>query len=259
MLITVLTYPHPSKTYQELICTAGVTKDGKWVRLYPVDYRLMPKHQQFKKYQLIELDVERHGYKNDKRPESHRPILETIEVLEDSISTKGNWNLRKEWIKSLPEFTLSTAEAAYDKDKTSLAVVRPTKIIDVVVEKSDRDWKPAWEQLRKQSTLFSNDELKELVKIPYKFSYCFECEDTVGNPHKRMIEDWELGVLFLKERRRLRTEQDAVESVQKKYLEELASPKRDTQFFMGTKWPYNTWLVLGVFWPPKDNQHTLGF
>jgi hypothetical protein len=25
VLITVLTYPHPSKKYQEIVCTAGVT------------------------------------------------------------------------------------------------------------------------------------------------------------------------------------------------------------------------------------------
>lgn len=39
VLITVMTYPHPSRGYQELVCTAGVTDAGEWVRLYPVDYR----------------------------------------------------------------------------------------------------------------------------------------------------------------------------------------------------------------------------
>ena len=29
VLITVLTYPHPSEKYKELICTAGVTEDGR--------------------------------------------------------------------------------------------------------------------------------------------------------------------------------------------------------------------------------------
>ncbi len=39
VLITVMTYPHPSRGYQELVCTAGVTESGEWIRLYPVDYR----------------------------------------------------------------------------------------------------------------------------------------------------------------------------------------------------------------------------
>ena len=28
VLITVMTYPHPSRGYQELVCTAGVTESG---------------------------------------------------------------------------------------------------------------------------------------------------------------------------------------------------------------------------------------
>ena len=42
VLITVMTYPHPSKSYDELVCTAGITDKGEWVRLYPVDYRYQP-------------------------------------------------------------------------------------------------------------------------------------------------------------------------------------------------------------------------
>lgn len=37
VLMTVLTYPHPSEKYNELICTAGITQDGRWIRLYPID------------------------------------------------------------------------------------------------------------------------------------------------------------------------------------------------------------------------------
>jgi hypothetical protein len=35
VLITVMTYPHPSRGYQELVCTAGITENDDWVRLYP--------------------------------------------------------------------------------------------------------------------------------------------------------------------------------------------------------------------------------
>ena len=66
-----------------------------------------------------------------------------------------------------------------------------------------------------------------------------------------MIEDWELGVLFLKESERLGSDKAAAESVKKMFLDKLCAPDRDTRFFMGTRFPYNTWLVIGVFWPPK--------
>ena len=72
-----------------------------------------------------------------------------------------------------------------------------------------------------------------------------------------MCEDWELGVLFLKEVDRLGSEQSAAESVKKKYFEQMCASNRDTRFFMGTYFPYNVWLVLGVFYPPKIQQGEL--
>ena len=47
VLITVMTYPHPSRSRNELVCTAGITDAGDWVRLYPIDYRYRPKNQRF--------------------------------------------------------------------------------------------------------------------------------------------------------------------------------------------------------------------
>ena len=78
-----------------------------------------------------------------------------------------------------------------------------------------------------------------------------ECEDDT-KPHDAMCEDWGLGVLFLGEVARLGSEEAAAQSVRHKFLDEMCSPTRDTRFYMGTFFPYNTWLVLGVFWPPKE-------
>lgn len=36
VLITVATYPLPSRSYDELVCTAGVLENGDWIRIYPV-------------------------------------------------------------------------------------------------------------------------------------------------------------------------------------------------------------------------------
>ena len=36
VLITVTTYPLPSRSYDELVCTAGVLENGDWIRIYPV-------------------------------------------------------------------------------------------------------------------------------------------------------------------------------------------------------------------------------
>lgn len=88
ILITVMTYPHPSRGYQELVCTAGINEQGEWIRLYPIDYRYRPRDKQFRKYQWINVEVERTGHGNDNRPESRHPNLEIIEILGEPLDTK---------------------------------------------------------------------------------------------------------------------------------------------------------------------------
>ncbi len=91
VLMTVMTYPHPSEGYQELVCTAGITKELNWVRLYPIDYRYRPRAQQFRKYQWIDVETKKPEPGKDKRPETYRPLLDTIKVIGEPLSTADKW------------------------------------------------------------------------------------------------------------------------------------------------------------------------
>jgi hypothetical protein len=252
ILITVLTYPHPSRGYQELVCTAGITADKRWVRLYPIDYRYMPRKQQFKKYQWIELKLANSGSGNDNRKESRQPDLNTIRPLGEPLTTKNQWKERRDLIDHMPHHTLNQLKRLYQEDTTSLGIVRPTRVIDLDIRDADAEWKPEWQALFQQIRLFGPEQ-KPLRKIPYSFHYIFECEDSDA-PHTAMCEDWELGALFLNESARLGSDEKAAESVRNKFHDELCRADKDTRFFMGTYFPYNTWLVLGVFWPPRIAQ-----
>jgi len=256
VLITVMTYPHPSESHQELVCTAGITESLEWVRLYPIDYRYRPQNQQFHKYQWIEIGLAAKGAKNDGRKESRKPELESIRILGEPLSTDHGWRARRDIIDRMPHHTRQELEALYEKEKVSLGIVRPTEILDLKVEPAEREWKPEWQATLKQFHLFSGPP-KQLEKLPYKFSYVFRCADTGEKPHSAMIEDWELGVLYRKEVERLGDETAAVASVRTKFFDQMCDPSRDTRFFMGTVFPYNTWVVLGMFWPPKIQQPTL--
>jgi hypothetical protein len=257
VLITVMTYPHPSESYDELVCTAGVTEAGEWVRLYPIDYRYRPRSQQFHKYQWIDVDLVPAG--RDNRKESHRPDLDSIQLVGEKLDTKREWAARRAVIDRLPQLTLKQLKAQHDADKrasrprTSLGVVCPTRVHDLEICPAPGEWKPKWRQDIAQLRLFGEPR-KPLHKIPFTFHYIFECADDGGKTHRAMCEDWELGVLYLKEVERLGSEQAAADSVKRKFFDELCAPTKDTRFFMGTKYPYNVWLVLGVFWPPKPTQ-----
>ncbi|MBW2053057.1 MAG: hypothetical protein JRI85_12570 [Deltaproteobacteria bacterium] len=257
VLITVMTYPLPSRGYLETVCTAGITENYEWVRLYPIDYRYLPDYQKFRKYQWIEVELAQRGQGNDNRKESRKPKLDSIKLLGEPLSLKNGWKARREIISKMPVSTRKQLEVEYDKDKTSLGIVKPIRVLDLKVEATKREWKPEWQHVLNQFYLFGESP-KSLTKIPFDFRYIFECEDS-EQPHSAMIEDWELGVLYLKELARLGDEVKAVESVRNKFLNDLCSDEKETLFFMGTTFPYNSWVVLGVYYPPKTDQMIFDF
>jgi hypothetical protein len=56
-LIVVKTYPIPARKGVEVSCTAAITEEGEWLRLFPVPYRRLPSHQRFNKYDRIEVEL----------------------------------------------------------------------------------------------------------------------------------------------------------------------------------------------------------
>ena len=254
VLITVMTYPHPSQEYQETVCTAGITESGEWVRLYPVNYRYRPEHQKFKKWQWVEIALSPRGHGTDQRAESRAPDLSTLRLCGEALSTKDGWRARRAIVDGMPHHTLKQLEALYEAKRTSLGIVRPKRVLDLKATKVESEWPAKYQALWSQMRLFG--EQKPLRKLPYKFQYVFECEDS-NRPHQVMNQDWELGVLFLKELDKKGSEKAAVASIREKFFGEMCREDKDTRFFMGTRHPYNEWLVIGTFWPPRERQETL--
>ena len=189
-------------TYRELVCTAGLDEEGNWYRIYPVPFRKLPYGQQYNKYDWIEVDLERNT--RDFRPESHRPrdidAENTIQHL-GKVDTKGNWSARKSIVLEKAKVYTNLKELISDakgENKTSLAVFKPTAILDFTYKlETQREWPQDKLDLLNQGNLFETDgrNNKEVVKkLPYKFTYSF-LDDEGRNP-KLMIEDWELGALM---------------------------------------------------------------
>lgn len=159
ILLTVTTYPLPSKSYDELICTAGILEDGTWIRIYPVPFKILTglringKMQSYK-YSWIELDLKERT--DDFRPESHSPIDYTfsdITILKN-IGTKNNWAERKmHCLKNVYTSLNELIDHSKDPSNKSLATFKPTEILDFIVEETERDWKPKWKEQIKQFQL----------------------------------------------------------------------------------------------------------
>ncbi len=266
ILITVTTYPLPSRSYDELVCTAGILEDGSWIRIYPIPLSFLnqvKKDTGFKKYTWIELDVKERM--DDFRPESYSPNNYNLKILA-VLNTDNYWKERKKFC--LRNIYTNKAKLINDSQKpqnVSLATFKPSKIIDFIVEEDSREWKDEWLELRKQTDLFTeidSDPEKLIPKIPYKFYYRFVDDEGVSS--KLMIEDWEIFELYKNCLRKTNDEKKAVELVKNKYFD-MFTTKNDIYLFLGTtkQWHMrratNPFVIIGVFYPKIEEQFSLDF
>lgn len=267
VLIAAKTYPTISGKYDELVCTAGFLEDGSWIRIYPIPFRKKSYNEQYSKYDWIEIDIVKN--KSDFRPESYRPYSYDTEIkIVSRLDTKNFWADRKKIALNNVHTNLATLikEAHNQNICTSLAVFKPTKIIDFIAVEVERDWdKKKIEQLkanRDQTNLFEHpeDPFEVVQKLPYKFSFIFE--DDQGKQSKLMIEDWETGQLFWNcLAKHEGNEKKAIEDVKYKYFEDFAKTK-DLHFFLGTTAVHhyaskNPFMIIGTFHPKIETQFSL--
>lgn len=264
VLITVKTYPTLSVKYKELVCTAGFKEDGTWIRIYPVQFLKRIYQEQYKKYDWIEIDL----VKNEKdfRPESYRPSsLDTQINVIGHLDTANNWEERKRICLNKIYCNLKELiEEAKNKDiGTSLAVFKPTEILDFYAEPTERNWDTKKLKKLMQFNLFETYEegkFKVVRKLPYKFTFHFK--DNQGTESRMMIEDWETGQLYWNCLDRNKgDEQKAIDDVRKKYFDDFAKTK-DLYFFLGTTLQYhavahNPFIIIGTFHPKKELQGRL--
>jgi hypothetical protein len=243
ILITVKTYPAPQLRYREIVCTAGVLKDGTWVRLHPIPYRYLQYNEWYKKYQWITAEIKKH--RGDPRPESYSVISKI--KLGEIMSTKNKWERRKKLVLAKGTKTMCWLQ---QQRNITLSVIQLGQNVDFVWEETDREWNKNQANYMRQIHLFDRQSQKPLEKIPYIFKYHYHCMESGCNGHKMQVTDWEIMELFRK-MRDMYGEKKALIKVKEKYIDQVCSPKRDTYFIVGTVFQYGTWIIIGVFWPPK--------
>lgn len=268
VLLTVTTYPLPSRSYDELVCTAGVLEDGTWIRIYPVPLSFLVDLKKGGKvnnvkYNWIEINLIKRT--DDFRPESYSPEKKDFRdfVLCGRLDTASNWYERKKYcLNNIYTSIEALIEDSKAPKNTSLATFKPTEIIGFDIEEDDRDWKPVWKELRNQLDMFSNQEKSDpstmIPKVPYKFYYKFL--DSEGKKSRLMIEDWEIGALFWKTlKSEYGNEKRALDKVKQQYFENFTNNK-DIHLFLGTtseghrrRWT-NPFVIIGVFYPKIENQ-----
>src|SRR5262245_24005498 len=125
ILIVVRTYPTPAKKGVEVSCTAGLTEDGRWIRLFPIPYRFLDADKRFQKYHWIEARVRKAT--SDVRPESYHIDLDSIRVL-DKLPA-GDWRERRKRVLANVTSGVCELERRREGEKgPTLGVFKPKRI-----------------------------------------------------------------------------------------------------------------------------------
>lgn len=146
VLITVKTYPLPSSDHGEVVCTAGLLEDGQWVRMYPISSSMYD-DKRYPKYSWVNINLLKHP--TDFRAESYMPqkgLDEPIELIK-RVGTDDYWAARKEYVCKKEVFTSMSKLIALSKSEDkSLGTLKHLKILDFIIEKTEREWKPQWRE-----------------------------------------------------------------------------------------------------------------
>lgn len=257
VMVTVKTSPQPSEKYGDTVCVAGIRVDqgrAEWIRLYPIAFRWLDRDSQFKKYDVIDVEIRRRD--QDSRPESYSPSKDSIHFVEH---LKG-WKERQRILEHVPRTSTCElrASAQGKHDAPSLGMVGVRSLTGVWFDEH-----PGWTEAEKRkiaasfdqtrASLFGSDHLPPVLEAPlFKFGYRYRCMADGCPGHRGQLLDWELTEL----ERRLRSEGPGQikEKIEAKFRTMMFATKRETSFFMGNfedPKKRDKFSVLGVHYPER--------
>jgi hypothetical protein len=242
-VIVIKAAPRLSTTYGETVCTAGITKDHRWVRLYPITFRKLDKDKQFSRWDKVSYTWQ--PPKNDPRAESRRLDYQSLSIT-GNLAAKDRYG----WVSPMVKESLAEEYA----QGRSLAFIRPT-IKSFIVEKKPQDEfekeREKYAEAAKQPDLFLGPVLP-YTPCPYTFKYKYETKD---GERTGTCQDWETEATFFNWRK-LYTEEETIRRMKARWGEEM--PTKGLLFAMGTHSLYpETWLINGLIQISEVGQLTL--
>lgn len=265
VLITVKASPQPSAKYGDTVCVAGIrVDDGRadWIRLYPLPFRWMGVEQQFKKFDVIDVEVRRET--KDTRPESFRPDIDSIEV----IGHLDRWKDRQPYMERVHRTSTCalTHAATEHHDAPSLGMVTVASVERLRIERFG-GWNEAQQRRIAEAanlaplSLFGDaaNTPVELKAPRFVARYEYQCTADGCPGHVGQILDWELTAL--QGRLNREPEEKAIAEIEKKFHVQMFAPGRQTPFFMGNfedARKRHSFSVLGVYYPPAGIDSAVG-
>jgi len=240
-MVLIKAQPHRSSRYFETVCCAGVGRDQKWRRQYPVPFRILKDSQKFGRWQWVSYSFV--APKDDRRSESQK-VLSTSLVPQEKMKPGE----RSDFLFPLIRNSLREA----DDRRESLALVRPKSIRLQAIEKSPEELfleTMKHRDLANQLSLLEEDENIDPL-VPCRMQFVLHWQDQDGKKHRQECDDWETYAAFNRFERNY-GEALAIQHLREKYENQYfkaglvlgfsTHSRRNIEF--GTK---NQWLLVGL-------------
>jgi hypothetical protein len=208
----------------------------------------MDMDKRFAKYQWIDVSVVR--AKQDPRPESYTPDIDSIQIGE-SVSRARNWEARRELVRPLVSHCLCCIKETAARDGSpTLGLFKPFEIERLTITPAAANWSPDELAKLRRYTMFEKAPAKELEKIPFRFEYRFKCDHQSCRGHGLSCTDWEMLEAYRDWRNRYGPEWEA--KFRLRFEDEMIK-KYDTHFYVGNQLRFpNAWLIVGLFYPGRE-------
>jgi hypothetical protein len=237
--VLVKAAPRLSQSRGEIVCCAGIDRDGKWVRLYPVSFRQLGDAQKFHRWDHIKYRWSKPKATHDRRQESRRVDPQSIEILSRLKEADRNPLIARCVVTSLDREL---------EGGRSLALLKPEILDFWAVRRSPEEFAKRERDLallRAQDDMFAPASATSFLPTrtcPYEFHYRYRDDDRVK---EGTCQDWETEQTFFARLKELASEQAAVDWVLHKFGEEY--PRLGMGLAMGTHSRRSEqWLINGI-------------
>ena len=243
-IVLVKAAPVIGEKHGETVCCAGLDLHGKWLRMYPISFRVLDDGKRFKRWDKVKFHWRLPS-------DDHR--IESRHVDNQSLEITGT--MRKvDRARFLDRAIVTSLNAEYEAGR-SLALLQP-EIRDFRISRKGAE-KLAAQQAKidafhAQDDMFIPRPIVPARACPYEFQYVYRTED---GDREGTCQDWETEATFFKWRN-LHNEQWAIDEMRRMFGEEL--PERGLYFAMGTHSQYpKTWLINGLIQLQRSAQASL--
>lgn len=248
--VTVITkaYPEPSRKHGDVACTAGITEDGEWIRMYPIDIRHFVGENKISKFDVIEVECEKDTGEKLGRKESHKIRPDSIKIVDRSLTQPNvDWIRRNALLLPKLNTSIESLQELYGQDKTSLGLIRPKQIVDFIKTQELQKYENnSWSY----TLTLDGQKIPHVTQIPHIFKYVFTCPGCKGSEHTMQCEDWELFASYRSWGNNYTDLETLWAKLKEKYFDWMLK-ERDLYFVMGMYSQYPTWFIIGIYYPPK--------